>query len=108
MTRAVDAIVTGFTKNAALCEASFAPLRRLKLDGVIRTIHYVTCDSAEIDGFVAPVETMDDVATTRVPQPAVTGSANQKSVLYQVANLDAALRLVEDGETLIVKSRPDF
>ncbi len=107
MTRPVDAVVTGFSKNAALCQVSLAPLLQLKSEGVIRDIHYVTWDSAELDAFVAPA-VVDGVTVTRVPQPVVRGGANQKSVLYQVANLDAALAQVAEPDTLIVKSRPDF
>jgi hypothetical protein len=107
MTRPVDAVVTGFTKNAALCQVSLAPLLQLKVEGVIRNIHYVTWDGPELDGYVSHA-TMDGVSVTRVPQPAVTGGANQKSVLYQVANLDAALAQVAEPDALIVKSRPDF
>ena len=107
MTRPVDALVTGFTKNAALCQLSLAPLLQLKAQGIIRDIHCVTWDSPEIDAFVAPAA-IDGVRITRVPQPVLTCDAKRKSVLYQVANLQAALALVAEPDALIVKSRPDY
>ena len=108
MPRPIDAIVTGFTKNAMLCEKSFAPLRALRQEGAIRAIHCVTWDSPGIDAFVAPVAAMADVQLLRVPEPTVSGSPGQVSVLRQVAALDPALGQVEEDDTLVVKSRPDF
>ena len=102
MSRPIDAIVTGFTKNAALCEKSLAPLRAL-----IRAIHCVTLDSPELDGFVAPLAAMEDVHLVRVKQPMVARGP-QAGVQYQVANLDVALALIAERDALVVKSRPDF
>jgi hypothetical protein len=102
-----DAIVLGFAKSPLLIEQSFAPLRQLRREGLLRTIHYVTWDSPTIDPFVAPVLAMGDVAVTRVPQPAVQGTATQKTLAYQTHNLDVALSLVGEDDTLVFKSRPD-
>lgn len=108
MPRPIDAIVTGFTKNTALCEKSLTPLRALRQEGVIRAIHYVTWDGQGLDGFVAPVAAMEDVHLVRVPEPAVSGSPGQVSVLRQVAALDPALGQVAEDDALVLKSRPDF
>jgi len=102
--RPTDAIVTGFTKNAELYRRAFAPLRELKQRGVLRAIRYVTWDSAEIDGFVAPLDGVDIV---RVPQPQVEGNGSRRGFIYQTRNLDAALAQVKD-DALVVKLRPDF
>lgn len=107
MRRPVDALVTGFTKSPDLLARSLEPLRRLRQEGVIRNIHCVTWDSAEIDPFVAPLGDMADVRLTRLPQPDVKGAPNQRGVVYQVGNLKAALALVPD-DPLILKWRPDF
>jgi hypothetical protein len=108
MPRPIDAIVTGFTKNAPLCEKSLAPLRALRREGLIRAIHYVTWDGPGLDAFVAPVAAMEDVHLLRVPEPRVSGSPGQVSVLRQVAALEPALGQVAEDEALVVKSRPDF
>ena len=108
MPRPIDAIVTGFTKNAVLCQQSLAPLRVLRREGLIRAIHCVTWDTPAIDEFLAPLSAMEDVQLVRVPQPQVAGGASQSSVQRQCANLDAALGLIPGGDTLVVKSRPDF
>src|ERR1700733_1231826 len=102
--RPTDAIVTGFTKNAELYRRAFAPLQELKQRGVLRSIRYVTWDSAEIDGFIAP---LDGVDIARVPQPQVSGNGSRRGFVYQTRNLDAALALVKD-DALVVKLRPDF
>jgi hypothetical protein len=102
--RPTDAIVTGFTKNAQLYRRAFAPLQELKQRGVLRDIRYVTWDSAEIDGFVAPLDGVDIV---RVPQPQVEGNGSRRGFVYQTRNLEAALALVKD-DALVVKLRPDF
>lgn len=107
MVRPVDALVTGFVKSGELLNRSLAPLRRLRQQGIIRAIHCVTWDSAELDPFVALLEVMDDVKLTRVKQPEAQGGPNQRGVVYQVENLKAALALVAD-EPLILKWRPDF
>src|SRR5689334_18551044 len=103
-----DALVTGFVKSPQLLEKSLAPLRRLKQEDVIRDIHYVTWDSAELDSFIAPVSTMTDIRLTRVPQPDAKGTGFQRGVIYQVRNLEAGLSLIPDGKTRILKWRPDF
>ncbi|MEJ0027954.1 MAG: hypothetical protein WDN01_18160 [Rhizomicrobium sp.] len=108
MSRPVDVIVTGFTRSAALCVRSFETPRRLRQEGLVRAIRYVTWDSPELDAAVAPVLAMDEVAVTRVPAPAPSGNAKQKSVVCQVRNLEAALALVPEDDTLVVKTRPDF
>lgn len=108
MTQITDAIVLGFTKAAALPEMSFAPLRQLRQEGRLRTIHYVTWDSPDLDGFVAPVAQMPDVRITRVPQPVVKGTAPQKTLLYQTRNLDVALSLIPENDAVVLKLRPDF
>ncbi len=102
--RPTDAIVTGFTKNAELYRRAFAPLQELKQRGVLRSIRYVTWDSAEIDGFVAPLDGVDIV---RVPQPQAEGNGSRRGFVYQTRNLDAALAQVKD-DALVVKLRPDF
>jgi hypothetical protein len=108
VTQIADAVVLGFTKAAALPALSFAPLRRLRQEGHLRTIHYVTWDSPELDAFVAPVTQMDDVQITRVRQPLVKGTPPQKTLLYQTHNLDVALSLIAEKDTIVLKLRPDF
>ena len=54
----VDALVTGFTKSPELLDRSLAPLRRLKQENIIREIHCVTWDGAELDPYVAPLAAM--------------------------------------------------
>lgn len=108
MTQIADAIVLGFTKAAALPGLSFAPLRQLRQEGHLRTIHYVTWDSPELDAFVAPVLQMPDVKVTRVPQPVAKGTPPQKTLIYQAKNLDAALSLVPEDDAVVLKLRPDY
>ncbi len=105
--RPTDALVTGFCKSPLVTEKSFAPLRRLRQEGHLRAIHYVTWDNPEIDACVAPVTAMDDVTVTRVPQPDARGTPGERGVVYQVENLRAGLALLPpDG--LVLKLRPDF
>ncbi|HXS07137.1 MAG TPA: hypothetical protein VN723_10120 [Rhizomicrobium sp.] len=106
--RPADALVTGFVKSPLVLEQSLAPLRKLRFDGVIRHIHYVTWDSAELDAWLAPLALMGDIKLTRVPQPDVTGNGNQRGVVYQVKNLEAGLSLLQDEDALVLKYRPDF
>jgi len=106
--RPADALVTGFVKSPVVLEQSLAPLRKLRFDGVIRHIHYVTWDRAELDAYVAPLALMGDVRLTRVPQPEVAGNGNQRGVTYQVRNLEAGLKLLRDDDALVLKYRPDF
>src|SRR5580658_6487556 len=108
MSRPAIAIVTGFTKNPQLPLLSLAPLRALKQKGVIQRIIAVTWDKPEIDSFVAPLAAMDDVELIRVPEPHTTGGPYQTGVVYQIRNLEAALRCVPDPNALILKIRPDF
>jgi hypothetical protein len=108
MQRPTDAIVTGFSKNATLTQASLAPLRALKQMGVLRRVLCVTWDSPEIDAFVAPVAEMSDVELVRLPQPEAKGSIYQRGTVYQVRNLEAALRAIAEDDVLVLKSRPDF
>ena len=108
MGRTADAIVLGFAKAPLLVERSFAPLRQLKQEGLLRNIHYVTWDSADIDPLVAPIQSMPEVTVTRVPQPHAEGEPYQKTIVYQIHNLDAALSLIAEDDTVVLKSRPDF
>jgi hypothetical protein len=108
VTQIADAIVLGFTKSPALAEQSFAPLRQLRQENHLRTIHYVTWDSPELDVFVDPITRMPDVHVTRVPQPYAKGTPPQKTLTYQTRNLDAALSLIAEDDTVVLKLRPDF
>lgn len=108
MPRPVSAIVTGFTKNPELPGMSLAPLRALKRKGIIRRIIAVTWDSPEIDAFVAPIAAMDDVELVRVPQPEATGGRYKTGVVYQLRNLEEALRHVPEPDALVFKTRQDF
>jgi len=107
MTRPTDAIVTGFTKNGELCRRAFAPLLELRQQGIIRDIHYVTWDSEALNEFVAPVTDLN-VTITRVPQPEASGNPNQRGIVYQTRNLEAALAQIADPDALLIKLRPDF
>jgi len=108
MTRPTDAVVIGFTKNAELCRRAFEPLLDLRQQGVLRDIHYVTWDSAEIDEFVAPMTTLGGIRIARVPQPEASGNRNQRGIVYQTRNLEAAFAQVTEPDALLVKLRPDF
>jgi hypothetical protein len=108
VTRPIDAIVTGFTKNAELSRRAFAPLLALRREGAVRDIHYVTWDEASLDGFVGPVDALGGVTVTRVPQPQASGNANQRGIVYQTRNLQAALARIAEPDALVVKLRPDF
>jgi hypothetical protein len=107
MMRPADALVTGFCKAPAVTQAAFAPLLRLRQQGHLRHIHYVTWDDPSLDGFVAPVSAMGDVIVTRHPQPEITGSAGWRGVRLQAENLRAGLALLPPGG-LVLKLRPDF
>jgi hypothetical protein len=106
--RTADALVTGFVKSPVVLERSLAPLRALRAEGLIRHIHCVSWDGAELDDWLAPLAAMKDVVLTRVPQPDATGTGNQRGVVYQVRNLDAGLRLFSGEDGLVLKYRPDF
>jgi hypothetical protein len=106
--RPTDALITGFCKAPRLALQALAPLRHLRRQGHIRNIHYVTWDSPELDPHVAPVAATGDVTVTRVPQPEVQGNGNQRGVVYQTRNLEAALALVPEDDALVLKSRLDF
>jgi len=106
--RTADAIVLGFAKAPLLVEQSFAPLRQLRQEGVLRNIHYVTWEGADLDAHVAPIVNMPEVQVTRVPQPAAHGEPYQKTIVYQIHNLEAALSLITEDDTIVLKSRPDF
>lgn len=108
MSQVADAVVLGFSKAPSLVEQSFATLRQLRQEGYLRNIHYVTWDSPELDQFVAPVEQMSDVQITRVPQIVVDGTPPQKTLRYQIHNLNSALSLIEEDDTLVLKTRTDF
>ncbi len=108
MSLPVDVVITGFTPSTALMERSLAPLRQLHREGVVRSIHYVTWDSAEIVPYLAPLAGMPEVVLTRVPQPQAHGIPEQRGLIYQVENLAAALRLLPQDDSLVLKWRPDF
>ncbi len=108
MSQVVDAVVLGFSKASTLVEQSFSTLRQLRQEGHLRNIHYVTWDSPELNPLVAPVEQMPDVQITRVPQPLVDGTPPQKTLRYQIHNLNAALSLIDESNTLVLKTRTDF
>lgn len=103
-----DAVFTGFTHSQTLAEQSLAPVRRLRQEGLLRRVACVTWDTPETDAYAGWIEDLGDVDLTRVPQPAVSGTGNQRGVVYQVENLRAALALVEGDDTLVLKLRPDF
>ena len=107
MTRPVDIVVTGFTKNVALCAKSLETPRLLRREGLVRAIRYVTWDGAEFDPFVAPVAAMDDVELTRVKLPPADGCSRRKNVVYQMRNLEAVLARVPEDDALVVKTRLD-
>lgn len=108
MTRSATAVITGFTKNPDLARLSLEPILALKRKGVIDRILAVTWDSPAIDDFVAPIAAMSDVELARVPQPNLTGPGYRTGMIYQLRNLEAALALVPDADTLVLKLRPDF
>ena len=107
MTRAADAVVTGFAKSRALAELSLAPLRRLQQENVLRNIVCVTWDSPAQDGYAQWIGAMDGVTLARVQQPQAAGTGNQRGVVYQTENLRAALALLPKDGALTLKSRPD-
>lgn len=108
MRRTAVAIVTGSTKHRALCEMSFAPLLVLKSRGVLDRIIYVTWGSPWIEGFVDMAADTPEVELLRLPPPKVSGSPLRREFTHLNRNLAAALSLVPDPNTLIVKLRPDF
>lgn len=108
MTRPVDAIVTGFTRNGALARHALAPLLALKQEGLIRAVRYVTWLGQGIDDCVRAIDALGGVEITRAAQPDARGSGHQNGVVYQVHNLDAALARVPEDDALVVKLRPDF
>jgi hypothetical protein len=107
MSAPIDAVVIGFTRSPVLMEKSFAPLCRLRQEGVLRSINYVTWDSPEVDPCLAPLAGMPDVFLTRVPQPQVQGLREQRGLVCQVENLAAAMRLLPRDNSLVLKWRPD-
>ncbi|HTO39931.1 MAG TPA: hypothetical protein VL026_03070, partial [Rhizomicrobium sp.] len=106
--RPTDVLVTGFTKSAALMEKCLTPLLELRQENVVRDIHYVTWDAPDLDPLLAPLAQFSDIKLTRVPQPKVSGTSNQKGLVYQVRGLEAALDQVVDDDVLVLKTRPDF
>lgn len=108
MKRPIDAVVTGFTRHGELARHAFRPLLSLKQEGVIRRVRYITWQSHQLDECVRPVEALDGVEITRVPRPKARGNADQKGVVFQVRNLEAALARVPEDDALVVKLRPDF
>jgi hypothetical protein len=109
MQRAVDVVVTGFTKSPVLPAKSLAPLRRLQQDGMVRHIHCVTWDSPQIDAYAAALGDVPGVTVTRLPQPETCGNGNQRGLVYQLRNLEAGLALLpREKDALVLKWRPDF
>jgi hypothetical protein len=109
MKRNVVALVTGYTGIDFLYKISFEQLRKLRRVGVIDRIVYVTWDSPRIDPLIRSVVAMDDVEVMRVAEPKIVGAPLQKSIVYQIRNLEAALAgLGVDDDTLVLKTRPDF
>jgi hypothetical protein len=108
MSRAIDAIVTGFAKSRPLTEQSLAPLRMLRRDGVLRRIICVTWNNSEIDEYAAWIERMVDVSLVRIPQPDVSGTPNRRGIAYQIETLRAGLESLSEDADLVLKSRPDF
>lgn len=106
--RPTDILVTGFTKSPALMAKSLTPFLELRQEGVVRDIHYVTWDTSELDSYIAPLAQFPDVRLTRVTQPRVSGTSNQKGLVYQVRGLEAALNQVVDDDVVVLKTRPDF
>ena len=106
--RPTDVLITGFCKAPQLALQAIAPLRRLRRQGHVRNIHYVTWDSPDLDLHIAPVAETGEIRVTRVPQPNVQGNGNQRGVVYQVRNLEAALALVPEDDTRVLKTRLDF
>ena len=102
------AIVTGFTVHQELMRRSFAPLMALRRSGLIDRILYVTWDAAAIDAYVAPAREWPEVELVRVPQPEVRGAWHRAGFVYQNRAIAAALRLVDDPDELVLKTRPDF
>jgi hypothetical protein len=51
---------------------------------------------------------MSEVTVTRVPQPVAHGTPYQKTIVYQIHNLAAALPLIAEDDTIVLKWRPDF
>lgn len=104
----IDVIVTGFTPSPALMGRSLAPLRDLRQEGLVRSIHYVTWDSADIDPYIMSLADMPEVILTRVPPPRTEGTRAQRNLVYQIENLAAALQLLPQDNALVLKWRPDF
>jgi hypothetical protein len=103
-----DAVITGFAHSRVLAERSLAPARQLRQKGLLRRVACVTWDTPETNAYAQWIEDFGDVELTRVPQPAVGGTSNQRGVVFQVENLRAALALVAGDDDLVLKLRPDF
>src|SRR6185312_9853980 len=82
MTRAADAVVTGFAKSRELAELSLAPLRRLRQENARRNIVCVTWDGPAQDGYAEWIGTLDGVTLARAQQPQAAGTGNQRGVVY--------------------------
>jgi hypothetical protein len=50
---------------------------------------------------------MSEISLTRVPEPQVQGIRQQRGLVYQVKNLAAGLQLLPQGDSLVLKWRPD-
>jgi hypothetical protein len=108
MTRCAVAVVTGFTRSAALVERSFATLVALKRAGLLDRILYVTWDRSDIDAYLAPVRRIEEVELVRIAEPKVCGNRLFTGVSCQISNLADALARIDGDDTLVVKLRPDF
>src|ERR1700754_5123510 len=91
MTRTTDAVVTGFAKSRALAEASLAPLRRMRQEGLLRNVVCVTWDSPALDAYAQWIAGLEGVALQRGPEPQASGTGNQRGVVYQIEALRAGL-----------------
>jgi len=107
MARRAVAMVVGFTRIPGLLKASFAPLVSLKRRGVLDRILYVTWARSDLDDWIADAAALPQVEVVRIREPAVSGQPYQKKHFYQTHNIAAALALIDDDDTLVVKLRPD-
>lgn len=108
MKRDVVALVIGYNKIDFVNQIAFEQLCKLQSGGVIDRIVYVTWDSARLDGLLEPIKHFSGVELVRIPEPELGGAPLEKSIVYQIRNLQTALNLVEDDNALVLKTRTDF
>lgn len=106
--RPVIAVVTGFNKIEVLNRLGFEQLRKLHAAGVIDRILYVTWDSPRLDPLIEPIATVPGLELVRIPEPQIEGVSLQKSITYQIRNLEYALELIDDDDALLLKTRSDL